>query len=460
MNGGTHRKRRAGASAVATTPGQKDLVFGLGATGLSVARYLKRQERRARFIDSRRNPPGLAELGNIDPGAEVVLGAGDRNTLRDVGRIIVSPGVADSEPLLKAARAAGVEIVSDIELFVREAKAPFIAITGSNGKSTVTTLVALMCQAAGKKVLSGANLGEPALDLLAEETPELYVLELSSFQLIRTRQLPAAVAVLLNISPDHLDWHGNEAAYRAAKYRVFREARSAVFNRADAEAERHVPDGIPRVSFGLDEAAGKNYGLVMEDGERYLARGAQLLLETSDMALEGSHNYANALAALATGRFIGLELSPMLQVLTEFPGLPHRMQLVAQVAGVRYINDSKATNVGAAIASVASVVGPVVLIAGGDGKGGDFAEFADAIHARLRAAVLIGRDGPAIAAALKGKAPIYRAADMKTAVSVGASIAEEGDTVLLAPACASFDQYANYAERGKDFCQAVEAMSS
>jgi UDP-N-acetylmuramoylalanine--D-glutamate ligase len=183
-----------------------------------------------------------------------------------------------------------------------------------------------------------------------------------------------------------------------------------------------------------------------------------LLLETSDMALAGSHNHANALAALATGRFIGLELSPMLQVLEEFPGLPHRMQFVAQVAGVRYINDSKATNVGAAIASVASVDGPVVLIAGGDGKGSDFTEFADAIHAKLRAAVLIGRDGPAIAAALKGKAPVYQAADMRTAVSVGATIAEEGDTVLLAPACASFDQYANYAERGKDFSRAVEAM--
>lgn len=444
---------------MAARPGQKDLVVGLGATGLSVARYLKRQDRRARFIDSRENPPGLADLGTIDPEAEVILGRGDRNTLKDVGRIIVSPGVADSEPLLKAARVAGVEIVSDIELFVREAKAPFVAITGSNGKSTVTTLVALMCQAAGRKVLSGANLGEPALDLLAEETPELYVLELSSFQLIRTHELPAAVAVLLNISPDHLDWHGSEADYRAAKYRVFREARSAVFNRADADAEGHIPDGIQRVSFGLDEAAGKNYGVMVEDGAQYLARGAQLLLETSDMALEGSHNHANALAALATGRFIGLEFSAMLQVLTEFPGLPHRMQFVAQVSGVRYINDTKATNVGAAIASIGSVDGPVVLIAGGDGKGGDFTEFADAIHEKLRAAVLIGRDGPAIAAALKGKAPVYQAANMKTAVSVCASIAEEGDTVLLAPACASLDQYLNYAERGKDFCRAVEALA-
>jgi UDP-N-acetylmuramoylalanine--D-glutamate ligase len=460
MNAATHNKRRPRSAAAAPKPGQKDLVFGLGATGLSVARYLKRKDRRARFIDSRKNPPGLAELGNIDPGADVILGGATGNSLQGIGRIIVSPGVADSEPLLTAAREAGLEIISDIELFVREAKAPFVAITGSNGKSTVTTLLALMCKAAGKKVLSGANLGEPALDLLAEETPELYVLELSSFQLIRTLALPAAVAVLLNITADHLDWHGSESAYRAAKYRIYRQAKSAVFNRADTEAEQHIPEGAARVSFGLDEPAGKNYGLVVEDGEQFLARGAQLLLATSDMALAGAHNHANALAALAAGHLIGLKPSPMLQVLTEFPGLPHRMQFVAQVAGVRFINDSKATNVGAAIASIASVAGLVVLIAGGDGKGGDFREFAVAIHGKLRGAVLIGRDGPAIASALKGKAPVYQAADMKTAVSVGASIAEEGDTVLLAPACASFDQYANYAERGRDFCRAVEALQS
>jgi UDP-N-acetylmuramoylalanine--D-glutamate ligase len=460
MNAANHDKRRPRASVTALKPGQTDLVFGLGATGLSVARYLKRKNRRARFIDSRKNPPGLDELGVIDPHADVILGSVPPGSLKDVRRIIVSPGIADSEPLLKAARAAGVEIVSDIELFVQEVQAPFVAITGSNGKSTVTTLVALMCEAAGRKVLSGANLGRPALDLLAEEAPELYVLELSSFQLIRTRKLPAAVAVLLNISPDHLDWHGSVAAYRDAKQRIFREAQAAVFNRAEAEVAQHIPPGIPRVSFGLDEAAGKEYGLVAEDGQQFLARGAQLLLETSDMVLEGSHNHANALAALATGQLLGLQPSPMLQVLTEFPGLPHRMQFVAQVAGVRFVNDSKATNVGAAIASVASVEGRVVLIAGGDGKGGDFAEFAEAVHRKLRAAVLIGRDGPAIAAALKGKAPVYQAADMKTAVSIGASMAEAGDTVLLAPACASFDQYENYAERGKDFSLAVGAIGS
>lgn len=460
MNAANHSKRDTTDGAAVQKTGQKDLVFGIGETGLSVARYLKRKGRAARFIDSRNDPPGLSELARIDPGADILLGQAPKSLLKSTTRIIASPGVSEKEPLLRAAREAGIEVVSDIELFVREARAPFVAVTGSNGKSTVTTLLALMFEAAGKKALAGANLGNPALDLLAGEEPELYVLELSSFQLMRTEELPAAVAVLLNVSPDHLDWHSSEAEYRAAKYRIFREAKAAVFNRDDTEAEAAIPERLPRASFGIDEPKGKSFGLAIEDGEQFLAHGEQLLLSTDDMALVGVHNHANALAALAAGRLMGLTLSPMLQVLTEFPGLPHRMQYVATVAGADYIDDSKATNIGAAIASIASIDRLVVLIAGGDAKGGDFAEFAASIHRKLRAAVLIGRDGPAIAAALKGLAPVYQAADMRTAVSIAASLAEEGDTVLLAPACASFDQYRNYAERGLDFSRAVEALSS
>lgn len=458
MNAASHTGKTGRTGAVIKRR-KKDLVFGLGATGLSVARYLKRCGRPARYLDSRTSPPGLQELGEIDNQADVVLGPIRKNILQEVGRIIVSPGVANSDPLLRQARDAGIEIVSDIELFVRAAKAPFVAITGSNGKSTVTTLLSLMCSAAGKKVLSGANLGRPALDLLLDETPDLYVLELSSFQLVRTKNLPASVAVLLNITADHLDWHGGEAEYRAAKHRIFRQAEAAVFNRAQPEAETHIPERVPRISFALDQPGAVDYGVVTEDGERFLARGTQLLLSTSDLALVGAHNHANALAALAAGHLVGLQNSAMLQVLTEFPGLPHRMQLVAHVNGVRFINDSKATNVAAATASVDSVAGPVILIAGGDGKGADFREFAEAVCPNLRAAILLGHDGPRIAAAFKGLVPVYQAADMDTAVSIAASIAQEPDTVLLAPACASFDQYRNYEERGSDFCRAVEAMA-
>ncbi len=460
MSAANHDRHDSSGGALVQKTGHRDLVFGIGETGLSVARYLKRKGRAARFIDTRPEPPGLRELGEIDPHADIVLGKMPKNLLENTARIIVSPGVSEKEPLLKAARAAGIEVVSDIELFTREAQAPFVAVTGSNGKSTVTTLLALMFGAAGKKTLAGANLGNPALDLLTAGDPDLYVLELSSFQLMRTETLPAAVAVLLNVSPDHLDWHSSEAEYRAAKYRIFRQARAAVFNRDDSDAEAAIPDGVPRLSFGTGEPLGKSYGLVQEDGEQYLAHGEQILLATGDMALVGVHNHANALAALAAGHLMGLTLSPMLQVLAEFPGLPHRMEFVATIGGTDYIDDSKATNIGAAIASVTSIDGLVVLIAGGDAKGGEFAEFADAVYRKLRAAVLIGRDGPAIAAALKGLAPVYQAAEMRTAVSIAASIAEDGDTVLLAPACASFDQYRNYAERGLDFRRAVEALAS
>ncbi|HZD52156.1 MAG TPA: UDP-N-acetylmuramoyl-L-alanine--D-glutamate ligase, partial [Woeseiaceae bacterium] len=426
---------------------RRDLVFGLGETGLSVARYLKRAGRPARFIDTRKDPPGIDELARIDPAADVLLETAPGDLLKRTSRVIVSPGVPDREPLLVHARAAGIEVVSDIELFAQEARAPFIGVTGSNGKSTVTTLLALMFEAAGRRALSGANLGHPALDLLTEAEPDVYVLELSSFQLMRTRHLPAQVAVLLNITTDHLDWHASEAEYREAKHRIFREAKAAVFNREDPEVEKAIPDNLPRVSFGAGEPAGRHYGIVEEDGVRFLACGEQMLLETDDMALVGEHNHANALAAIAAGRLMGLDYSPMLQVLMEFPGLPHRMQLIAEREGVEYVDDSKATNVGAAVASVLALGGPVVLIAGGDAKGGDkggdFADFAEAVCGKLRAAILIGRDGPAIARALKGKTIVYQAADMRTAIPIAASLARPGDTVLLAPACASFDQYRN-----------------
>ena len=417
-----------------------------------------RPHREQGFIDTRAEPPGVDELGRILPGADVFLGKVPRGLLKSTARIIVSPGIAEREPLLAEARAAGIEVVSDIELFVQEVTAPFVAVTGSNGKSTVTSLLALMFEAAGTRALAGANLGNPALDLLAEPQPEVYVLELSSFQLMRTRNLPAQVAVLLNVSDDHLDWHASAAEYREAKYRVFREAKSAVFNRGDAEVLKAIPQKIPGVSFGADEPPARHYGLVEEVGERFLAYGEQMLLSADDIALPGGHNHLNALAALAVGRQMGLDFSPMLQVLMEFPGLPHRMQFVANLGGADYIDDSKATNVGAAIASITSVEGPVVLIAGGEGKGSDFAPFAQAVHERLKAAILIGRDGPAIARALKGLAPVYQAANMDTAVSVAASLAGPGDTVLLAPACASLDQYRNYAERGMDFRRVVEGL--
>jgi len=433
----------------------ENLVLGLGVTGLSVARYLKRNGVNARFFDSRSEPPGLDELNDLAPDADVVLGDSTVAALENIKRIVVSPGVADSEPLLKAARSAGIEIVSDIELFAREARAAIVAVTGSNGKSTVTTLLSLMCDAAGQKALAGANLGEPALDLLEYNKPDFYVLELSSFQLQRTQKLPAKVAVLLNITADHLDWHESEKSYRKAKYRIFKNADAAVINRADPDIAKHVGKETVVVSFGLDAPEEGHYGLLEEDGIEFLARGEQLLLATSELAMVGRHNQLNALAALAAGDLMGLALSAMLQVLPEFPGLPHRMQLVARKGGVNYINDSKATNIGAAVASIESIDGIVVLIAGGEAKGGDFNHLSAALTDRLRAAVLIGSDADKIAQALGDQAPVHIVNDINEAVVQAASFAQSGDTVLLAPACASFDQFPNFEVRGDAFGEAV-----
>jgi UDP-N-acetylmuramoylalanine--D-glutamate ligase len=433
-----------------------DFVVGLGKTGLSVARYLQRNDANAIFFDTRDEPPGLAELEELFPAANVRLG---NNALpRDARRVIVSPGIPDSHPLLEKARRRKLKIVSDIELFARAATRPFVAVTGSNGKSTVTTLLHLMCRADGRRSMAGGNLGEPALDLLAGDDPDLYVLELSSFQLQRTAELPAAVAVLLNVSPDHLDWHASEDEYREAKYRIFDEAQAAVVNRSDETAARRAAHCGRVVSFGLDAPAEDQYGIRDDDGVRYLACGDVLLLSVRDLALFGVHNQLNALAALAAGELLGLDRAAMLQVLVEFPGLPHRMQFVARISAVDYINDSKATNVAAAVASINSVEGMLVLIAGGDGKGGDFTELADAVEGKLRGAVLIGRDAEKIAHALDTVMPVHFAENMESAVHMAATCAESDDTVLLAPACASLDQYDNYMERGAAFITAVEGL--
>lgn len=434
----------------------KDLVVGLGATGLSIARYLQRVGIDAMFFDSREQPPGIDKLEEFWPDAAVVLG--DSVMPQNVDRVVVSPGIADSHPLLAAARESNLEVISDIELFAREAKSPFVAVTGSNGKSTVTTLLYHMCCAAKRDVLAGGNLGEPALDLLHEAKPDLYLLELSSFQLQRTASLPAAVAVLLNVSPDHLDWHASEKEYRQSKYRVYREAKAAVVNRADPVAGKYAKNIGKVISFGLDAPPDDHFGIRSEGGVDYLARGDTMLIASTDMAMVGVHNQANALAALAAGELLGLDMSAMLQVLNEFPGLPHRMQFVARKGAVDYINDSKATNVAAAVASIQSIGGMLVLLAGGEGKGGDFSDLAPALENRLRAAVLIGADAEAICDALDTVMPVYFARDMQDAVTQAASYAESDDTVLLAPACASFDQFDNYAARGDAFCNAVEAL--
>lgn len=436
------------------------LVYGIGGTGLSAARYLVERGIRATYFDTRREPPGLDALKAIDPDAAVVLGQLDGKRLAGVETVIVSPGIADRDPVLARLRRAGKRIVSDVELFVADARADFVAVTGSNGKSTVTTLIAEMCAAAGRRTLAGGNLGRAALDLLAEPTPDLYVLELSSFQLQRTPQLPARVAVLLNVSPDHLDWHRDLAEYRAAKHRVFAECTAAVYNRAEPPPEDCLPEGVPALTFGLDEPPGSHFGISRDDGRAWLAHGNARLLPVDALKLVGRHNWANALAALAACEQVGIDLADGLPVLEAFTGLPHRMQFVRTVGRVRYVNDSKATNVGAAAASVRSIDAPVVLIAGGQGKGGDFDGLATAIAPRLRALVVYGEDAEPIATAFRNRVKLCRADDLEGALFAARRAAQSGDTVLLAPACASFDQFENYERRGDAFAEIVTGMGS
>lgn len=435
------------------------LVYGLGSTGLSVARHLSGRGIDALYVDSRANPPGLDALRRLVPDAQVAVGSLSGDLLRDVSQIVVSPGIADNDELLVEARATHIDIVSDVELFAQTVAADCVAITGSNGKSTVTTLVAMMCEAAGLRVLAGANLGTPALDLLASEVPDVYVLELSSFQLQRTRSLEPKVAALLNVTADHLDWHASEAEYVEAKRRIFDNAAAAVVNRDDPVVMERLPTSLPVITFGLGAPGREEFGVIERSGERYLARGDAELINVRELALVGQHNQANALAALAIAEMLGLDVRNVIDVLREFRGLPHRMQLVAQIDGVDYINDSKATNVAAAIASVRSLPGRVVLLAGGQGKGGDFSLLARETADRLSAVIVFGEDAADLEKAFERKTAVSRVDGLGDAVRRAAELAEIGSTVLLAPACASFDQFPNYTKRGDAFVALVQELS-
>jgi len=439
---------------------QRTVVAGLGATGLSVARHLAARGEIFAVVDTRAAPPGLAALAAECPEVPVFLGALDADLLARATRIILSPGLALAEPALAAAAAAGVEIIGDIELFARAAQAPIIAITGSNGKSTVTELVGAMALAAGIRVAVGGNLGTPALDLL-DDNAQLYVLELSSFQLETTLTLGAAVATVLNVSPDHLDRYPDLAAYHSAKQRIFRGARHVVCNRDDPQTEPPDAIGAVRSSFGLDRPPGDGFGLVMDGGREWLAFGPTSLLPIDEVGLKGRHNIANALAALALGRAAGLPMTSMLAALRRFTGLPHRCQRVLERDGVTWIDDSKATNVGAAVAAIEGLAGPepnLVWIAGGQGKGQTFVALAAALPGRVRKALLLGEAAGQIETVIAGRVPVTRVASMVAAVAAARAAARPGDCVLLSPACASFDMFANYADRGEQFARAARAL--
>jgi len=432
------------------------LVVGLGKSGLSMVRTLVALGAAVTVIDSRAAPPGLAELERDFPKVSCYLGGFIPEAFAKAARLVVSPGVSVQTPWIARAAAQGIPVWGDIELFARLSKAPVAAITGANGKSTVTTLLGLMAAKAGLRVAVGGNLGPPALDLLrTQPTAALYVLELSSFQLETTYSLNARAATVLNISPDHMDRYASLADYAQAKRRIFRGDGCMVINADDPIVAAMAEPGRPVVRFTLNEPAASEFGLRHRYDETWLAYGDDGWFATTELKIKGSHNLANALAALSLGQALGLERSAMLSALREFPGLPHRTQWVMDHQGVSWVDDSKGTNVGATVAAVQGLPGPLVLIAGGDGKGQDFTPLRMALKHKVRAAVLMGRDGPLIAAVLDGTVPLYKAKDMEQAVTLAADLARPGDRVLLSPACASFDMFSGYEERGAVFAAAV-----
>lgn len=438
------------------------IVVGLGKSGMSLVRFLAQRGVSFAVADTRDNPPELATLRRDYPQVDVRCGELDVDFLCRADELYVSPGLALATPALQAAAARGVKLSGDIDLFARNAKAPIVAISGSNAKSTVTTLVGEMAAAAGKRVAVGGNLGTPALDLLSDDV-ELYVMELSSFQLETTNQLGAEVATVLNVSEDHMDRYSGLPAYHLAKHRIFRGAKQVVVNRQDALTRPLMGEGLPCWTFGLSAPDFKAFGVREENGEKYLAFEFQNLMPVRELKVRGAHNQANALAALALGHAVGLPFDAMLSSLRTFTGLEHRCQWVRELDGVSYYNDSKATNVGAALAAIdglgADMDGKLVLIAGGDGKGADFSGLRDSVAKYCRAVVLMGRDADLIATALGDAVPQVRAGSLDDAIARSRSLADTGDAVLLSPACASFDMFKNYEERGHLFARAVEALA-
>lgn len=450
------------------------LIVGMGVTGLSVARHLTRRGIPFAATDSRAEPPKGGELATLADVPCSFGGFGCPLPLDEIAEAVVSPGISLDEPFLREIADAGIPIIGDIELFARainhvpspEPRVPgtdcssrgpqTIAVTGSNGKSTVTALLAAMAEEARVSVAAGGNYGPPALDLLTEPA-DLYVLELSSFQLETTESLAPAAAVVLNVSADHIDRHGSLEYYAALKARIYRNAGVAVVNVDDARVSGMATDGAERVSFGT--AAG-DWHLGERGGDTWLCYRDEPMIAADALGMRGHHNRLNALAALALGMAAGLPNEPMCAALRAFPGLPHRCQLVATIGGVEWINDSKGTNVGAVLASLDGLAGPIVLLAGGQAKGADFAPVAPVLAHKGRAAVLFGVDAEHIARVLHGYVSVAQTNDLHEAVAAAAQAAHTGDTVLLSPGCASFDQFRDYVDRGEQFVAAVRELAA
>ena len=441
---------------------KKVLVLGLGDTGLSALRWLAAQGAILSVADTRENPPGIDALKAELPNVKIHTGAFKATSFADVDLIVASPGVPLSEPEIQAAISRGISVIGDVELFgqYRPASAKVIAITGANGKTTVTTIVGEICKAAGLNTIVAGNIGLPVLDALSMETPDVYVLELSSFQLETTSNLQIDAATMLNLSEDHMDRYDSFQDYAIAKARIFYNAKLQVLNRDDAWSMLMARPKLAQVTFGLsDDGDELSYGLKQIDGDTWLCEGDKELINLQDLKIVGLHNAANALAAVALCRGIGVDYAHIIQTLYNFKGLPHRVEWVANIDDVDYYDDSKGTNVGATCAALSGLAQKVVLIVGGDGKGQDFSPLSAAVAENASAVVLIGRDAPLIEAVLiSTNVPLYQAVDLPEAVNIAKKLAKANAAVLLSPACASFDMFKNYVHRAEVFVAAVNRL--
>ncbi|MBW8305411.1 MAG: UDP-N-acetylmuramoyl-L-alanine--D-glutamate ligase [Thiobacillus sp.] len=454
--------------------GKQVLVLGLGDTGLSCARWLAARGAKVSVADTRAAPPHAARLAEWLPEVPLCTGPFDNVDLQATEMLVVSPGVPLTESAVARAIAAGIEVVGDVELFARAIRAlnakrehpmRVLAITGSNGKSTVTAMCGDMCRMAGLVTCVAGNIGLPVLDALSEieqgsaPAPQAWVLELSSFQLETTSSLNADAATVLNLSEDHMDRYPDMDAYAAAKARIFSGDGVQVLNRDDPRSLAMARPGRRVVSFGLDRSPrDDNFGLCEDE----LCLDGDMLMPLSALPVAGLHNAANALAALALTRALGLPMEALLRGLLHFKGLPHRVEQVAEIDGVTWYDDSKGTNVGATEAALYGMGRrKAVVILGGDGKGQDFSPLKAAVEANARAAVLIGRDAPLIAAAIAGSGvEILQADSLPQAVEAAQRLAQPGDAVLLSPACASFDMFRNYIHRAEVFVDAVNRLAA